>query len=174
MGGVDKGLVLFRCRPLVVYALEAVQPVASAVLISANRNPDEYAHFGVPVIADHNQHYDGPLAGLLSAMYAAQTDYVLTVPCDSPLLRSEVLARLYTQLEQAQAEVCAAHDGERLQPTVLMVKRSLAADLAAYLASGQRKMETWLQSRHLVLADCKDQAECFANANTLEELRGLE
>lgn len=173
MGGADKGLVEFQGRPLVAYALDALKLAAGPILINANRNPEAYARLGFPVIADRTDSFDGPLAGLLSALEAAQTDYVLTVPCDCPLIDGALLGRLYGQLVKEDAELCAAHDGERLHPVFLIARRCLAGDLAEYLASGQRKVEAWLKSHRLAMADYSDHPEMFANANTMEELAGL-
>lgn len=173
MGGADKGLLEFQGRPLVAYALDALAQATGILLISANRNAADYARFGHPVIADATDTFDGPLAGLLSAMQAARTDYLLTVPCDCPLLDGELLLRLRTRLAEEEAEICVAYDGERTHPLFLLAERRLAGDLAAYLESGQRKVQTWLASRRLVLADCRDHPEWFANANTPEELVAL-
>ncbi len=174
MGGVDKGLMLFRDRPLVAYALEALAAVADRILINANRHHEDYARFGYPVVADGSTNFDGPLAGVLGAMRTAETPYVLTVPCDAPLMTGHLLQRLVTARAATDAELCAAHDGERLHPVFLLAERRLADDLDAYLAEGQRKVETWLHRHRLALADFSDQAALFANLNTPEELAALE
>ncbi len=171
MGGEDKGLLQYRERPLVAYALDALRLTAGTILINANRNQQEYARFGYPVIADLTNSFDGPLAGLLSAMQAAQTEYALTVPCDCPQVDGALLGRLYLRLLDEQSDLCTAHDGERIHPVFLIAKCSLAGDLADYLASGQRKMETWLRSHKLALADYSDHPELFVNINTREELQ---
>jgi len=170
MGGVDKGLMEYRGRALVAYALDALKQVAGTVLINANRNLEAYAGFDVPVITDQTDSFDGPLAGLLSAMRATHTEYVLTVPCDSPWVNGELLGRLWLKLQNEAAEICVAHDGERMQSVCLIAQRNLAGDLEAYLASGQRKVETWLNLHKLVLADFSDHPEWFANINTAAEL----
>jgi len=170
MGGEDKGLVVYRGRPLVAYALDALRMVSGTILINANRNLEKYAHFGYCVIEDLTESFDGPLAGLLSALRSAQTEYVLTAPCDCPHVDGALLGRLYDSMLAEEAELCAAFDGERLHPVFLIAQCRLADDLAAYLASGQRKMETWLKSHHLALADYSDHPEIFVNINTREEL----
>jgi molybdopterin-guanine dinucleotide biosynthesis protein A len=174
MGGEDKGLIPFRGRPLVAHALEALDSVAGRILVNANRNRGAYAGFGYPVVADATDRFDGPLAGLLSAMRAAETPYVLTVPCDSPLVTGRLLARLWTALQDSGSELCAAHDGEWLHPVFLLAERRLADDLEAYLAGGERKIDTWLHRHKLALADFSDHPELFANVNTPEELAELE
>jgi FdhD protein len=174
MGGTDKGLIPFRGRPLVAYALEALDAVAGRILINANRHRDEYARFGYPVVADATDRFDGPLAGLLSALRVAETPYVLTVPCDSPRMSGRLLGRLWTTLQESGAELCAAHDGERLHPVFLLAERRLMDDLERYLASGERKIDRWLHRHRLALADFSDHPELFANVNTPEELAELE
>ena len=174
MGGEDKGLMHYHGRPLVSYSLDALRQVSDIILINANRNLEDYAHFGYRVITDLNDNFDGPLAGLLSAMRSAQTQYVLTVPCDCPCIDGLLLGRLYDNLLAEQAEICTATDGERLHPVFLMADCRLADDLAAYLASGQRKMQTWLKSTKLALADYSDCPELFVNINTIEELTKME
>ena len=172
MGGVDKGLLRFHGVPMVAYALAALESVAGTLLINANRHHEEYRRFGVPVIADAA--YEGPLAGLLSALRTAQTSYVLSVPCDSPLVTASLLTRLCSRLGETGAEVCAAHDGERLHPVFLLAERRLADHLQRYLASGQRKLQSWLSQHRLTLADFADHPELFANINTPEDLTALE
>jgi molybdopterin-guanine dinucleotide biosynthesis protein A len=174
MGGTDKGLMVFRSRPLVSYALDALHEAAGTLLINANRNREAYARFGHPVVADRTAAFDGPLAGLLSAMRAADTPYVLTIPCDAPLVDGRLLARLGAALTANGAELCAAHDGERLQPVFLLAERRLADSLERYLAEGQRKVETWLRRHQLAVADFSDHPELFANLNTPEDLAELE
>lgn len=174
MGGSDKGLLNFKGRPLVSYALDALKSVAGTIFINANRNREVYVAFGYPVIADQTGAFDGPLAGLLSAMRWARTPYVLTVPCDSPLIEGILLERLVQTLRAEDAEICAAYDGERLHPVFLIAECRLASSLEAYLASGQRKVDLWLNQHKLALADYSDHPELFANVNTPEELAALE
>jgi molybdopterin-guanine dinucleotide biosynthesis protein A len=174
MGGRDKGLVPFKGRPLVVYALEALRSVAGWVVISANRNRESYAGFGCPVIADAGGGFEGPLAGLLSAMAWADTEFVLTVPCDTPLVTGDQLRRLAEDQAALDCEIAVAHDGERLHPVFLLARRSLLADLQTFLASGERRVETWLARHRTHRTDYSDVPELFANANSLEELKALE
>lgn len=174
MGGVDKGLLPWRGEPLVCHALEALRGVAATLLINANRNSALYRDFGYRVIPDLNEGFAGPLAGLLSAMRATATPYVLTVPCDTPLLTTEVLARLVERLGETNASIAVAHDGEHPHPVVMLAATRLADDLEAYLASGERRVESWIRRHAWVAADCSDHPEALANINTREELDRLE
>lgn len=174
MGGGDKGLVLFRGSPLVSYAVDALRQIAGRIVISANRNEVEYARFGLPVVSDATGTFDGPLAGVLSAMKASDTAYLMAVPCDSPMMTGALLARLVETLTASKAEVCVAHDGERMHPVFLLAETALMSSLEQFLASGERKIDRWLVRHRLALADYSDHPELFVNVNTADELSALE
>lgn len=174
MGGSDKGLIQFRGRPLVAYALDVLTQVAGTVLINANRNRADYARLGYPVIGDGNERYDGPLAGMLAALRAATTPYVLVVPCDCPLLRPEHLRRLYDTLLAERAGACVAHDGVWLNPVFVVLERNLADSLQDFMDRGERKIDLWLQQHKLAVVDFSTEPDLFRNANTPTELADLE
>lgn len=174
MGGLDKGLVQYRGRPLVAYALEVLRAVAGHLLINANRNAERYAAFGCPVIPDATGSYDGPLAGVLAGLRAAQTPYVLTLPVDAPLMTAVVLRRLIATLLEHDADVCVPSDGTRLQPVIMLARQNLQVSLEAYLTGGGRKVEDWLVGGRLAIADCSDQPTAFANLNSPEDVSLLE
>ena len=68
MGGVDKGLQMFRGQTLVQHAIARLQPQVSQVLINANRNAADYAITGCKVIADTDFADKGPLSGFLTGL----------------------------------------------------------------------------------------------------------
>lgn len=174
MGGRDKGLIGCAGRPLAAYALDALGKVTPRVLLNANRHVDEYRRLGAPVIQDASGDFAGPLAGMLAALRAAETPYILTIPCDCPLLQGAWLNRLIERRDAEDAEICAAHDGERLNPVFALLDRRLEADLADYLEGGGRKIDLWMRRHRLAVVDFSDHPEMFLNANTPEELAELE
>jgi molybdopterin-guanine dinucleotide biosynthesis protein A len=174
MNNQDKGLINYKGRPMVSYAIAALIAVADQSLINANRNKEQYEAFGLPVIADQTDSFDGPLAGVLTAMIHANTDVLLVMPCDSPLIKAEHLQKLLATRAENDADVAVAFDGERLHPVFLAIKTSLKNSLQNYLASGQRKLDRWLEQQKMVKADFSNEPEIFININTLTELSELE
>ncbi len=174
MGGQDKGLLEWHGRPLVEYLLEALQPQVDAILINANRNQARYQQYHYPVISDELSDYQGPLAGFAAAMQAAQTDYILTIPCDAPELAADAAARLLTALQREQAEIAVAHDGERLQPVHALLPVSLLPSLQAFLAKGDRKIDLWYAQHRMVSVDFSDCRSTFRNINTPQQQAELE
>ncbi len=170
----DKGLVIYKGRPLVSYAIAAITAVAGQSLINANRNREQYQAFGLPVVADQTDSFDGPLAGVLTAMFHAEAEVLLVMPCDTPLIKAEHLQKLLAARAENNADVAVAFDGERLHPVFLALKTALKTSLQAYLASGQRKISDWLEQQNKVLVDFSYEPEIFININTLAELTELE
>ncbi|MBU2570678.1 MAG: molybdenum cofactor guanylyltransferase [Gammaproteobacteria bacterium] len=174
MNNQDKGLVLFHRRPMVSYAIDSIKPLVDQVIINANRNLDAYRHFGLPVVSDQNGNFEGPLAGILSAMTYTDTELLLVLPCDSPLITTDHLQRLLKAGLNPKIDVAVAFDGERLHPVFLAIKTTLESSLKNYLGSGERKIDRWLMKHRMTQVDFSDDPEVFVNVNTLAELSELE
>jgi molybdopterin-guanine dinucleotide biosynthesis protein A len=63
MDGKDKGLVELANRPLIEYVITAIKPQVGSIILNANRNQQQYAVYGYPVITDALDDFQGPLAG---------------------------------------------------------------------------------------------------------------
>lgn len=173
MGGVDKGLVDLAGRPLIEWVIDGLLPQTQQLLINANRSQDEYAAYGYPVIADKIGGYCGPLAGIAAGLQTCQTDYLVTCPCDSPLVPAALVSRLYSALVDNQAELAVAHNGERLQPVFALLKRELLGSLENYLHDEGRKIDRWYEQHSMTVVDFSDHPEAFLNINTPEDVDAL-
>ncbi|MCU7797115.1 MAG: molybdenum cofactor guanylyltransferase [Candidatus Thiodiazotropha sp. (ex Myrtea spinifera)] len=169
MGGLDKGLVELNGKPLIEHVISAILDQVATVVINANRNRDQYTSFNYPVIADSMEDYQGPLAGFLAAMEAVTTSYMVTVPCDGPMLSDDLVERLVSALERDQADIAVVHDGERMQPVYALIPIRLRDSLRTYLDAGDRKIDLWYAKHHVALADFSDLPSTFVNVNTPEE-----
>lgn len=166
MGGQDKGLIEIDGKALVAILIERLAQQISNILINANRNRDRYQAFGYPVVSDQLDDYQGPLAGFACAMNVVDTDFILTLPCDGPLLATDYVARFITRQAQTEAAICVADDGERLQPVHALIKVDLLTSLNEFLASGDRKIDRWYAMHDFVRTDFSDCADMFRNINT--------
>lgn len=166
LGGRDKGLVPFRQRTLVDWVIGSLKPQVATLLINANRNHLTYAAFGYPVIADDLAGYQGPLAGFASAMAAACTPWILTVPCDGPFVAPDLGMRLCAAIAREGAELAVASDGTRLQPVHALLPVTLAPSLRDFLDSGERKVGRWYARHRVALVDFSDRPGCFVNINS--------
>lgn len=181
MGGRDKGLEPFAGLPLVAHLVKRLEGQVAELLVNANRNADAYRLFADRVIADLVMEgaeggFKGPLMGIYSGLRAAKTPWLLVVPCDSPALPNDLVARMVAGIASANGEhdIAVAFDGERLHPVVALLRASLADDLAATLAEGERKIDRWYARHGWCKVDMSDCPDAFANLNTEEEKQRLE
>jgi molybdopterin-guanine dinucleotide biosynthesis protein A len=174
MGGADKGLIRLHGRPLVEYALDGLRPQVGFLCINANRNLDRYRNYGVPVIVDERSGYEGPLAGMASALRVVRTEYLVTAPCDSPFVPADLVQRLARAMHAAGAEIGVAHDGVRMQPVFCLLRTRLLGALLAYLERGERKIDRWFSEQCTAMADFSDVPDAFLNINTPEDVRHME
>ena len=177
MGGRDKGLEPFAGLPLVGHVVKRLEGRVAELLINANRNADAYRFFADRVIADvvmdgAEGGFKGPLMGIYSGLRAAKTPWLLVAPCDSPALPDDLVARMLQGV--GQHDIAVAFDGERLHPVVALLRTSLADDLAATLAVGERKIDRWYARHNWCKVDMSDCPDAFANLNTEEEKLHLE
>ena len=170
MGNVDKGLVELNGRPMVAHVLARFAPQVGDVLINANQNPDQYAAFGYPVVPDEVGGFAGPLAGLHAGMTRSTSPYVATVPCDSPFLPFDLIARLAAAIEREHAQLAVARTHAQPHPVFALVRRDVLPHLTAFLGSGGRKIDAWYGTLKVVEVAFDDDEAAFRNINTAAEL----
>ena len=174
MGGIDKGLQLFRGKRLIDHVYARLAPQVGGIIISANQNHDAYKTFGVRVVSDAIGNFAGPLAGLQAGLSVSRRPYLASVPCDSPFVPEDLVERLMARMNEASAVIAVAKTGGRPEPVFCLVQRSVLEHLTIFLKSGGRKVYDWYASLAVVEVDFDDQAGAFSNINTLEQLAMLE
>jgi molybdopterin-guanine dinucleotide biosynthesis protein A len=178
MGGIDKGLIPFHGKALIEFAINRLKPQVSTILINANRSITKYSHYGYPVLMDETPDFSGPLAGFSVGLKHCKTPYLLTSPCDSPLLPFDLAQKMAAELEGNNLELVFASSKEEdgkiwSQPVFCLMKSSLQDSLDAFLSKGDLKIDRWfkeLRSGTVVF----ENPQAFANVNTPEELATLE
>lgn len=167
MGGVEKGLLDWRGRPLIAHLIDALAPQVDHILINANRAHERYAAFGLSIIRDAPD-FEGmdPLAGMHTALSHAATELVACVPCDMPELPDDLVARLLqaTQAEPTRPPLAYAIAAARAYPTLSLIHRDYRDTLAASLRQGHCAAWHWLDEHGAIPVDFGDAP--LANCNT--------
>jgi molybdopterin-guanine dinucleotide biosynthesis protein A len=182
MGGADKGLQNFNGIPLALHTLMRLQLQVGESMVNANRNLAAYEAFGAPVWPDGLADYAGPLAGFLTGLERCETAWLVTVPCDTPLVPHDLVARLAQAAVHDGAEIAMAaareEDGQlRAQPVFCLLRVELMESLVRFTHGGGRKIDAWTAQHRVVLVPFDatgDDPRAFFNANTLAELHQLE
>lgn len=177
MGGGDKPLLDIAGRPMLALIIERIGLAAAHIAINANGDPKRFDAFGLPVLADAQQTFDGPLAGILTAMRWANgigAERVLTVAGDTPFFPTDLAERLS---KSASGRVIAvASSRGRLHPAFASWPASLLPDLEDQLAKGARRVTDFIGRHSSEVVDFPDlrmdseRFDPFFNVNTPQDL----
>ncbi|SDG44344.1 molybdenum cofactor guanylyltransferase MobA [Roseospirillum parvum] len=179
LGGVDKARLKVAGQPLLghVRARLAAQRPAPPDVVALNAAGPATRWAGLhdgPWLPDPPAHAgQGPLAGILAGLTwagATGADWLLGVPCDTPALPDDLLARLREGAETGGAEIAVAASAGRRHPVIALWRPALAAPLAEALARGEAKAGTFLAARHAVRVDWPAPPDPFLNLNTPEDV----
>jgi molybdenum cofactor guanylyltransferase len=174
MGGIEKGLALLQKKPLIQHVIEHLSTQVDEILINANRELDQYQSFKLPILSDENPEYIGPLAGFSLGLQHCKHDYLLTVPCDSPLIPIDLTKRLLNTLNNHSADIAVASSAGNTHPVFCLCKKSVLPSLTSFISEGGRKVSAWQKSLTYIEVDFNDCDDAFINLNTLEDLALLE
>lgn len=170
MGGVDKGLIELDGRPMVAHVIARLSAQVGPIVVNANQNAERYALLGYPVVPDAVGGFAGPLAGLHAGLAHTTTTYAVSVPCDSPFLPDDLVARLADGLQGNEAQLAVARTFDQPHPVFALVRADVLPHLAAFLSAGGRKIDAWYATLRVVEVAFDDCANAFRNINTRDEL----
>jgi molybdopterin-guanine dinucleotide biosynthesis protein A len=180
MGGGDKALLDLGGRPMLAHVVGRLKRQVARSLLNANGDPERFAGFGLPVVADPVPGLQGPLAGVLAGMRWAETHApgatdVLSVSADAPFLPHDLAVRLLAAREGRAGIACAACDG-RLHHVIALWPVALAGEIEAALSRGEHavgRIQERLGVRRVefpALMISGKRVDPFFNVNTPEEL----
>jgi molybdenum cofactor guanylyltransferase len=138
--GRDKLVEPIERRPMLDYAIDAVQVVATEVVVVAAPGVAHAVGDGVRIAHDERP-FEGPLSGLASglAVLDPTVDRVVVVGGDMPSLVPAVLERLISALDGHEAAVLADETGPR--PLPIAIRPSAASPAVERLiAGGERRL----------------------------------
>lgn len=177
MGGGDKALRQLGGQTLLERVVERLRPQVAALVLNANGDPERFAGFGLPVVADSVPDFAGPLAGVLagldwSAAHQPDCAFVASVATDAPFFPSDLVARLAAELTGSGADLACAASGGRAHPVFGLWPVRLREDLRhALVAEGVRKVDVWTGRYRLATVSFPTEPfDPFFNANRPEDL----
>lgn len=141
----DKAFLLLAGKPLIAHVLQRLQPqLASTPLISANGDPNRFKPFGLSVVPDLRQGFQGPLAGVEAAFSTTKSDWILSVPVDVPFLPNNLVEKMADKAEVFQQPVVAMSGG-RLHYVVSLWPRSVFESLVFAIDNKQLSLRGWFE-----------------------------
>lgn len=166
--GEEKGLVLFRGKPLIQYLLEVLSELDFQPTI-IGQHPG-YQRFGVSVIEDLIPE-KGPLGGIYTSLFHTQFSRALILSCDSPLIGSATLLKF---ISQAEKDLAIGILEDRIYPFPGIYPKTILPQLSKNLASNELRVQRFItqQDHHLISLEkiSSHPKEEFSNFNRPEEL----
>jgi molybdenum cofactor guanylyltransferase len=167
--GGSKATVQLAGKPLIAYALDAIEKTGLDVVVVAKRDTP-LPPLAVPIWYERDEPVH-PALGITTVLQRAPTESVLVVGCDMPFVTTELLAHL-ASLPYPLAMPSA---GGRIHPLIGLYARGLATAFAFSLGRDQTLQQTVAElGPHLIdeseLEQFGDPERLLFNVNTPEDL----
>jgi molybdopterin-guanine dinucleotide biosynthesis protein A len=97
--GQDKGFLMLKGKPLILHVIDKVSTIVNQVLVIVSSKSQDNAYnqilsSDVEVVVDKYE-TQSPLVGALTGFKKARGQYCLLLPCDTPLISTQVLSLLF-------------------------------------------------------------------------------
>jgi molybdopterin-guanine dinucleotide biosynthesis protein A len=177
----DKAFIEIGGQKILDRVLARLQPSCRRIVLNANGDPQRFASWGLPVIADSVKDFAGPLAGILAGMdwtarnYPA-VEWMASVPGDCPFLPEGFVERLHEVRAAQNRKLACAQSGDWRHPVVGLWNVRLREDLRkALLVEDLHKIEVWTARHGVAIATWPDTPiDPFFNVNTPEDVAQAE
>lgn len=166
MGGIDKGLVLWHGVAMAEHVCRQIMPLVSEVLLSCNRNQDQYALFATQILSDSSSDYPGPLAGIVAGLRAMKTSHLIVLPCDLPAISRTLVADMKALSQQNPDKLVVVRQGDRLQPLVCILPRTIKEAVEDAWSGGERSPNRLWQCLGAIELACSKDDPQLINVNS--------
>jgi molybdenum cofactor guanylyltransferase len=168
--GGDKALYRYMGKSLVEHSIEALEPLCSELLLSANQ-PGSFSFTQKTIVPDVFPNC-GPLGGMYSCLLRSASDDNLVVPCDMPGIKTELLAALLAPKADYQAVVPLNHGV--MEPMVCYLHRSAIGKIKEALENKQYRLSKLFENLNCCYVEtstlgCYSSA-LFANINRVSDM----
>ncbi len=171
MQHADKGLIEANGKRLIEYVIDSIQDDVDDIVISANRNHENYRRYSSKVIADEPEFaFQGPLAGIASCLPHCRHEKVLVASCDIPILPNNLTCDLLLALHDVDVSISQVNG--RLQPVFMLRQHCLAGILHA-LRNRDLGLMQWIRTQSHSIVPFVDSPPVFLNINTANALQQL-
>lgn len=137
--GSDKGSALLQGKTLLEWSVRSVTEIAEkTVIVKAPSQKIPFLHNGVKIVDDQYLNR-GPLAGLITGFDSLDTELVIAIGCDTPLIVPELWSFLNDCIKDY--DLVLPRINGLLQPLVAVYRREICKKIFIQaLENGERKI----------------------------------
>ena len=169
--GTEKGLIEFDGKPLIQYAIEALEPLCDTILISTNGH--SYDLFSYQKVADKFPN-SGPMGGIYSCLKISKSDKNIVLSCDMPFIKTRLISDLIQTADDYDL-IIPWHGGHKFEPMCALYNKSVEPVFLSFIQQSNFKIPDTFE--HLKTHKFRiDQSlsyyskELFFNVNSKEDL----
>jgi len=182
--GRNKGLMKITGEPLILRTARLLEPLVSRVTVIGPAGL--YRKVGIRAMPDKIPGlrkvaaYQGPLAGIVTALAVTSSPWNLILACDLPYLTAEWIELLLSRAVQSNAKAFVPRSPEGLEPLAAVYRRDAYVPLAEAFRKGVRKVTDALAMipvETIALQDFTVAGQnrlVLKNVNTPEDFRSAE
>ncbi|WXG45617.1 MAG: molybdenum cofactor guanylyltransferase [Candidatus Atabeyarchaeum deiterrae] len=181
-----KSLVMLAGKPMILRIIDECRSVTDEVLVIVNSQEQMNSiarlvgETDARIIVDRSESFQSPLLGAHTAFENSRQELTLLLPCDTPLIKTQVLELLFSMVSGWDA-VVPRHPNGHIEPLHAVYRTGVALKSAEdALSSGERSMrDLIIKLRVLYLStetirQLDPELESFTNVNTPAQLKQLE
>ena len=168
----DKGTIGWEGKPLIAVAVDKLLPLTSSLFISCNRNTDFYQQFNLPLLQDKSAGFQGPLAGVASALQIVARPLLLVWPVDCPKLPArlaEILANALLKIHPDKEAAAFILNGRPL-PLPFIMRSNCRNKFVKFFPAAGQSVHAWLQECDSCFIQSPVAGDCFLNINRETDL----
>lgn len=138
----DKALARIYGKPILVHIIEGVMPIVEEIIICVNNEKRKleyskvlrsYSIDQVKICTDIcYPNISGPAVAITTGLKAAEADYCIILPCDTPFIQPAVLEHLFYTVKESSIAVPIHSDG-MLEPLMFACERLATTRIAETL-----------------------------------------
>lgn len=178
VSGKDKGLLVYKGISLIKRQIDWLSPQVASLLISANRNIENYQKYGHPVLLDQSNEvnnssygeteFNGPLSGILKALQSCSTEWLFAQPVDVPNLPINLLDKILKTISRKPFESKNCYylkSDQRDHYLSMLINKSAESQLEQYLESDRRRVRDFHWTINSQPVDLNLNEKLFENLN---------
>ena len=168
--GSDKGFLLLNEKAFIQHIIEAMQPLVNDIIIVSN-NPD-YDIFNLKRVTDLIEN-SGPLAGIYTGLHHSNTENNLVLSCDVPLINTETLKKLTTNIEE-HIDVIQLESKGKTMPLIAIYKTHCKNKFFELLQQGEKRLRFAVKQCKVKTITLNTELEKFTvNINTTNQFNEI-